>query len=140
MAQESSSQVKSGTEHTVVDNIRNNEEAVKYLTFFVEERLFAILSDQVVNIIRMQEITYMPKLPEFEMCIRDSFTAGRHLEAADPGGRRYGEPAGLSWVHLLIILSNSLLQKSAAVYAYLSRPAWQCRDQAGKVLQQLYRL
>ena len=37
----------------------------KYLTFFIEEELFAIPSSQVVEIIRMQPITFIPKLPKF---------------------------------------------------------------------------
>jgi purine-binding chemotaxis protein CheW len=37
----------------------------KYLTFFIDEQLFAIPSSQVVEIIRMQPITYIPKLPPF---------------------------------------------------------------------------
>lgn len=37
----------------------------KYLTFFIEEQLFAIQSSQVVEIIRMQPITFMPNLPSF---------------------------------------------------------------------------
>ena len=37
----------------------------KYLTFFIDEQLFAIQSSQVVEIIRMQPITFMPKLPPF---------------------------------------------------------------------------
>jgi purine-binding chemotaxis protein CheW len=37
----------------------------KYLTFFIDEQLFAIQSSQVVEIIRMQPITFMPKLPHF---------------------------------------------------------------------------
>ncbi len=37
----------------------------KYLTFFIDEQLFAIQSSQVVEIIRMQPITFMPNLPSF---------------------------------------------------------------------------
>lgn len=37
----------------------------KYLTFFIDEQLFAIQSSQVVEIIRMQPITFMPKLPPY---------------------------------------------------------------------------
>jgi purine-binding chemotaxis protein CheW len=37
----------------------------KYLTFFINEQLFAIQSSQVVEIIRMQPITLMPKLPSY---------------------------------------------------------------------------
>lgn len=37
----------------------------KYLTFFIDSQLYAIPSNQVIEIIRMQPITYMPKLPEF---------------------------------------------------------------------------
>lgn len=41
------------------------DEAEKFLTFFVDEQLFAIPSNHVVEIISMQKITYMPKLPPF---------------------------------------------------------------------------
>ena len=37
----------------------------KYLTFFIDNQLFAIQSSQVVEIIRMQPITFMPNLPPF---------------------------------------------------------------------------
>jgi len=37
----------------------------KYLTFFIDDQLFAIQSSRVVEIIRMQPITFMPKLPSF---------------------------------------------------------------------------
>ena len=37
----------------------------KYLTFFIEKQLLAIPSSHVVEIMRMQPITYMPKLPPF---------------------------------------------------------------------------
>lgn len=37
----------------------------KYLTFFIEDQLFALKSSEVVEIIRMQPITFMPKLPPF---------------------------------------------------------------------------
>ncbi|MCR4925518.1 MAG: chemotaxis protein CheW [Clostridiales bacterium] len=37
----------------------------KYLTFFIDSQLYAIPSSQVIEIIRMQPITFMPKLPEF---------------------------------------------------------------------------
>jgi purine-binding chemotaxis protein CheW len=37
----------------------------KYLTFFINGQLYAIPSSEVVEIIRMQPITFMPKLPAF---------------------------------------------------------------------------
>ncbi|HHV31951.1 chemotaxis protein CheW [Caproiciproducens sp. LBM24188] len=37
----------------------------KYLTFFIDGQLFALQSSQVVEIIRMQPITFMPHLPPF---------------------------------------------------------------------------
>lgn len=37
----------------------------KYLTFFIDEQLYAIQSSQVVEIIRTQPITYIPKLPSY---------------------------------------------------------------------------
>lgn len=42
-----------------------NMPAEKYLTFFIDGQLYAIQSSEVVEIIRMQPITYMPNLPEF---------------------------------------------------------------------------
>ncbi len=42
-----------------------NGSAEKYLTFFIDEQLFAIQSSNVVEIIRMQPITFMPQLPPF---------------------------------------------------------------------------
>lgn len=39
--------------------------AQKYLTFFVDGQLYAVPSSQVMEIIRMQPITYMPKMPPF---------------------------------------------------------------------------
>lgn len=49
------------------DNISalENVPTEKYLTFFIDEQLFAIQSSQVAEIIRMQPITFMPKLPAF---------------------------------------------------------------------------
>ncbi len=37
----------------------------KYLTFFVDKQLYTIPSSQVIEIISMLPITYMPRLPEF---------------------------------------------------------------------------
>jgi purine-binding chemotaxis protein CheW len=37
----------------------------KHLTFFIDDQLFAIRSSQVVEIIRMQPITFMPNLPAY---------------------------------------------------------------------------
>lgn len=42
---------------------QENVSLEKYLTFFIEDQLFAIPSNQVMEIIRMQPITYMPKMP-----------------------------------------------------------------------------
>ena len=39
--------------------------AQKYLTFFIDGQLYAVPSNQVMEIIRMQPITYMPKTPPF---------------------------------------------------------------------------
>jgi purine-binding chemotaxis protein CheW len=46
---------------------KSNESILKekYLTFFIDEQLFAVPSSQVVEIIRMQPITFVPKLPPF---------------------------------------------------------------------------
>ncbi len=51
--------------------LENNKSALenipseKYLTFFIDGQLYAIPSSEVVEIIRMQPITFMPKLPDF---------------------------------------------------------------------------
>lgn len=37
----------------------------KYLTFFVDSQLYTIPSSQVIEIITMQTVTYMPSLPDF---------------------------------------------------------------------------
>lgn len=37
----------------------------KYLTFYIENQLYAIPSSQVMEIIRMQPITFMPNMPPF---------------------------------------------------------------------------
>lgn len=42
-----------------------DEDVQKYLTFYIDGQLFSIPSSRVVDIIRMQPITYMPKLPSF---------------------------------------------------------------------------
>ncbi len=59
-------------ENKVEDIFSKNENSAnenvpteKYLTFFIDEQLFAIQSSQVVEIIRMQPITFMPKLPPY---------------------------------------------------------------------------
>jgi purine-binding chemotaxis protein CheW len=43
----------------------DNGSTEKYLTFFIDKQLYAIPSRQVIEIIRMQLITYMPNLPGF---------------------------------------------------------------------------
>lgn len=40
-------------------------EKEKYLTFFVDKQLYSIPSNQVIEIISMAPVTYLPKLPEF---------------------------------------------------------------------------
>ncbi len=47
--------------NTQVENVPTE----KYLTFFIDGQLFAIPSSEVVEIIRMQPITFVPKLPPF---------------------------------------------------------------------------
>lgn len=42
-----------------------DENSEKYLTFFVNEQLYTIPSRNVIEIISMQPITYMPNLPVF---------------------------------------------------------------------------
>ena len=49
-----------------VNNVSaENDSVEKYLTFFIDEQLLAVPSSQVVEIIRVQPITYMPKLPVY---------------------------------------------------------------------------
>lgn len=59
------SDMKNTTENISSNKNSEMEKKEKYLTFFIEEQLFAIPSSQVVEIIRMQPITYIPKLPSF---------------------------------------------------------------------------
>lgn len=40
-------------------------EKEKYLTFFVDKQLYSIPSSQVIEIISISPVTYLPKLPEF---------------------------------------------------------------------------
>lgn len=51
----------------LADNSKSNDNSSKekHLTFFVDEQLLSIPSSQVVEIIRMQPITFIPKLPHF---------------------------------------------------------------------------
>ena len=51
--------VKSG--FSVVENIPTE----KYLTFFIDSQLYAIPTSEVMEIIRMQPITFMPDLPQY---------------------------------------------------------------------------
>lgn len=49
-----------------VENTTNvDTEAEKYLTFFVDQQLYTIPSSQVIEIISIQPVTYMPSVPEF---------------------------------------------------------------------------
>lgn len=41
------------------------DEAEKYLTFFIDSQLYTIPSSQVIEIISMQLVTYMPSVPDF---------------------------------------------------------------------------
>jgi purine-binding chemotaxis protein CheW len=57
-------------ENTAVNTLSKSSTAEsvsteKHLTFFIDNQLFAIQSSHVVEIIRMQPITFMPKLPPF---------------------------------------------------------------------------
>lgn len=59
-----------GMENTAVNTSLKNSTAEsvsteKHLTFFIDNQLFALRSSQVVEIIRMQPITFMPNLPSF---------------------------------------------------------------------------
>jgi len=59
--------IKMAEEIAVKNNTSANENisTEKYLTFFIDGQLFAIPSSQVVEIIRMQSITFIPNLPPF---------------------------------------------------------------------------
>ena len=46
---------------SVVENIP----AEKYLTFFIDGQLYALPTSQIMEIIRMQPITFFPNLPEY---------------------------------------------------------------------------
>ncbi len=52
-------------EDTLRMNSVDNDFTEKYLTFFIEEQIFAVQSSSVIEIIRMQPITFMPKLPPY---------------------------------------------------------------------------
>lgn len=55
-------------QENILENSKQTDESIsseKYLTFFIDGQLYAIPSSEVVEIIRMQPITFMPKLPEF---------------------------------------------------------------------------
>lgn len=47
------------------DTQENDVPVEKYLTFYVDSQLYTIPSSQVIEIISMQDVTYMPKLPEY---------------------------------------------------------------------------
>lgn len=42
-----------------------NDPAEKYLTFFIDQQVYALPTSQVVEIIRLQPITLMPNLPDY---------------------------------------------------------------------------
>jgi purine-binding chemotaxis protein CheW len=52
-------------ENTLKNDSSDNDFTEKYLTFFIEEQIFAVKSSSVIEIIRMQPITFMPKLPPY---------------------------------------------------------------------------
>lgn len=59
-------------QESMVDSLPDGEdgtaagsETEKHLTFYIDNQLFAIPSDQVVDIISLERITYMPKLPPY---------------------------------------------------------------------------
>lgn len=47
------------------DRIGETETTATFLTFCIHQHLFAIASKQIVEIITLQEITYIPNLPDF---------------------------------------------------------------------------
>lgn len=58
-----STQTISNVDYDVTPDIDSEKE--KYLTFFVDKQLYSIPSNQVIEIISLTPVTYMPKLPEF---------------------------------------------------------------------------
>jgi purine-binding chemotaxis protein CheW len=49
----------------IEDNTQKTTTAETFLTFYIDNHLFAIPSKQIVEIITIQEITYIPNLPDF---------------------------------------------------------------------------
>ncbi len=49
----------------IENNMAETETTATFLTFYIEQHLFAIPSKQIVEIITLQEITYIPNLPDF---------------------------------------------------------------------------
>lgn len=46
-------------------SVVENAPAEKYLTFFIDRQLYALPTSRIVEIIRMQPITFFPNLPEY---------------------------------------------------------------------------
>lgn len=66
MAQESLEQNQPNTNgEELENNMAETETTATFLTFYIAQHLFAIPSKQIVEIITLQEITYIPNLPDF---------------------------------------------------------------------------
>ena len=56
---------ETAVKNRITTSANENMTTEKYLTFFIEGQLFSIPSSQVVEIIRMQPVTFIPNLPPF---------------------------------------------------------------------------
>lgn len=66
MPQESLEQNQQNTNEEEIENkLTETETTATFLTFYIDHHLFAIPSKQIVEIITLQEITYIPNLPDF---------------------------------------------------------------------------
>lgn len=66
MQQDSLEQSRQNTNAEETENDRVKAETTEtFLTFYIDNRLFAIPSKQIVEIITVQKITYIPNLPDF---------------------------------------------------------------------------
>lgn len=50
---------------TVENKEKTNNIAEKYLIFYLEDQLFGLQGEQIIEILNMQHITYIPNLPHF---------------------------------------------------------------------------
>ena len=56
-------QTLNGLDSTELSDFDGEKE--KYLTYFVDSQLYSVPSNQVIEIISLTPVTYLPKLPEF---------------------------------------------------------------------------